>query len=161
MHLTAYIRMQSRLAIYFWRRHGVVHPAPTPAGVGGAKAGLSRAEIRSRRSRATACKSVETKSRRTYRQSHGTPRRMYDRGLQRVMGHDQHWLWIWQTALCFGLLQPCTFCLHGIAPALSQLCACSASRNLSSRYFLKSVNRNQLAVLPCMQSNCLLTANNV
>jgi len=52
--------MQSRLPIYFWRWRGVVHPAPTPAGVVGAKAGLSRAEIRSRRSCATACKSVET-----------------------------------------------------------------------------------------------------
>ena len=57
--------MQSRLAIYFWRRRGVIHPAPTPAGVGGAKAGLSRAEIRSRLSRATACKSVSTSSRRS------------------------------------------------------------------------------------------------
>jgi len=37
------------LPIYFWRRRGVVHPAPTPADVRGAKAGLSRAEIRSRR----------------------------------------------------------------------------------------------------------------
>jgi len=72
MHALNRLRTQSRLAIYFWRRRGVVHSASTPAGVGGAKAGLSRAEIRSRRSRATACKSVETKSRRTYRQSHAT-----------------------------------------------------------------------------------------
>jgi len=49
MHAVNRVRTQSRLAIYFWRRRGVVHPAPTPAGVGGAKAGLSRAEIRSRR----------------------------------------------------------------------------------------------------------------
>jgi len=45
------VRTQSRLPIYFWSWRGVVHSAPTPAGVRGAKAGLPRAEMRSRRSR--------------------------------------------------------------------------------------------------------------
>jgi len=48
MHALNRVRTQSRLPIYFWRRRGVVHSAPTPAGVRGAKAGLSCAEIRSR-----------------------------------------------------------------------------------------------------------------
>jgi len=45
------VRTQSRLPIYFWSWRGVVNPAPTPAGARGAKAGVPRAEMRSRRSR--------------------------------------------------------------------------------------------------------------
>ena len=47
-HALNRVLTQSRLPIYFWRWRGVIHSALTPAGVRGAKAGLSRAEIRSR-----------------------------------------------------------------------------------------------------------------
>jgi len=70
----------------------------------------------------------------------------YNRGLNHAMRHDLHWLDMTDLVL-FRTAVTVYRCLHGIAPDyLCDSCVHPASHSSSSRYCLRSVNRNQLAV---------------